>query len=66
MKNIDFTDFKNMVDSAINAGKDYLSFQIYGYSNGWVVEMTDKLCEEDPFYRNCIDNVCGAEISFKE
>lgn len=66
MKNIDFDEFQHMIDSAINASKSSISFQIYGYDNDWVVRMTDKLCEKYPFYRDYIEDVCGAEISFKE
>lgn len=36
MKKIDSSDFKSMVEKAINSGKDSISFQIYGYNNQWL------------------------------
>lgn len=43
MKKIDSSDFKSMVEKAINSGKDSISFQIYGYNNQWVCDMVDGL-----------------------
>lgn len=45
MKKIDSSDFKSMVEKAINSGKDSISFQIYGYNNQWVCDMVDGLPE---------------------
>lgn len=59
-------EFQHMVDAAINSGKSSLSFQIYGYNNQWVCDMVEKLCAEEPYYTDKIDDVCGAEIYFKE
>lgn len=59
-------EFQQMVDAAINSGKSSLSFQIYGYNNQWVCDMVKKLCAEEPYYTDKIDDVCGAEIYFKE
>lgn len=59
-------EFQHMVDAAINLGKSSLSFQIYGYNNQWVCDMVEKLCDKEPYYTDKIDDVCGAEIYFKE
>lgn len=63
---MDDIEFQHMVDAAINLGKSSLSFQIYGYNNQWVCDMVEKLCAEEPYYMDKIDDVCGAEIYFKE
>lgn len=63
---MDDIEFQHMVDAAINLGKSSLSFQIYGYNNQWVCDMVEKLCAEEPYYMDKIDDVSGAEIYFKE
>lgn len=62
MKKIDSSDFKSMVEKAINSGKDSISFQIYGYNNQWVCDMVDGL---PGYLREAVDCVVGAEINFK-